>query len=220
VDVDTAILRSARAARGLTQQAVARLTKLSPRMIAAIEDGRIDDLPGGFYARAYLRMYAHAVGIDDASVIQPMIDTIPKVEVELDTIVKCREPLDHRRSRLRIAVAADAAVVTAISVAGVLFCASLSGVARWHLRDACTAFLVLFGPTLILYFGVLGATGVGTAGARLFHIDFLPRAPGPIDGVEWLRRTVEYFHSEFVALLGGSPPPTGPPRAPEDPARV
>jgi transcriptional regulator with XRE-family HTH domain len=203
--VDTAILRAARAARGLTQQAVAQLTKLSPRMVAAIEDGRFDELPAGFYARAYVRMYAHAVGLDDSTVIQPMIDTIPKMDVELDAIVKCRETPDHRRNRHRIAVAADMAVVTVISACEVLCSAVLVGVGAWSLLDAGLAFFALTVPTLILYVGLLGATGVGTAGARLFGIDFVPRPDGPIDGTELLRRTFEYFRSEGVALLGGSP---------------
>jgi transcriptional regulator with XRE-family HTH domain len=200
--VDTSILRSARTARGLTRQAVAERTKLSPRLIAAIEDGRFDQLPAGFYARAYIRMYAHAVGLGDPSLIRPIVDAIPRVEVELENIVKCRETPVHRRGRNRPAVVVDAAVVAVLSAGGVLVCAALTGAGEWDLPEVSIAFLALAVPTLILYFGLLGATGVGTAGACLFRVEFVPGVNGPVDGTLLLRRTCEYFRSEAVALLG------------------
>jgi Helix-turn-helix domain len=187
----------------LTQQAVAEMTKLSSRTVASIEDGRLDRLPGGFYARAYVRMYADAVGLDP-NLIRPILDAIPSVNVELETIARCRAPVGRRRSCNRTAAMVDAAVVAALSAGGVLVCAALTGAAAWDLPAVGIAFLVLAVPTLILYFGLLGATGVGTAGACLFRVDFVPGIKGPVDGTLLMQRTCEYLRSEAVALLGTS----------------
>src|SRR4051812_6623782 len=204
--VDTTILRSARIASGLTQQSVADLTRLPPRIIAAIEEGRFDRIRSAFYARAYVRMYAQAVGLDDPTLIQPIVDAIPRVDVELEAIVNCRETCVRRPRRDRTAVAVDAAVVALLSGGGVLCCMALTGTAAWDVQDVSIAFLVLAVPTLILYFGLLGATGVGTAGARLFNIDFVAGVEGPVDGAALLRRTCEYFRSEMLALVRNPSP--------------
>jgi hypothetical protein len=202
MNVDTTVLRSARIARGLTSQSVAELTKLPPRVVAAIEDGHFDQIRSPFYARACVRMYAQAVGLIDPSLIRTIIDAIPKVDVELETIVKCRETCADRRGSHGTAVAVDAAVVAVLSAGGMILCMALTGTAAWDLRDVSLAFLVLAVPTLILYLSLLGATGVGTAGALLFGVDFVAGVDGPVDGVALLRRTCEYFLSAAIALLG------------------
>jgi len=184
-------------------QALAGLTKLSPRTIAAIEDGRFGDLPRGVYARAYVRVYANAVGIGDSSMIQPIIDAIPSVDIDLRAIAKCRETAGDRRSRTRSAAMVDTAIVALLSACGVLFCVVLTGAAAWDLATVAVAFLTLAVPTLILYLGLLGATGVGTAGACLFRVDLLPGVNGPLDGTLLARRTFQYFRREAIALLGG-----------------
>jgi hypothetical protein len=196
------ILRSARIARRLTSRYVAEVTKLPPRVVAAVENGRFDQIQSAFYARAYVRMYAQAVGLSDPRLIRTIVEAIPMGDVELETIVKCRETCADRHRRHRTAVAVDGAVVAVLSAGGVLFCMALTDTAAWDLRDISMAFLVLAVPTLMLYFGLLGATGVGTAGARLFGVDFVAGLEGPVDGVALLRRSCEYVRSEAVALLG------------------
>lgn len=201
--MDTSILRSARIARRLTVQTIAALTKLSPRAITAIEAGRFGDLPPGVYARAYVRMYANAVGIGDSSLIRPIIDAIPMVDVDLGAIAKCRETAGDRRSRTRSAAMVDTAIVALLSACGVLLCVVLTGATAWDLASVAVAFLTLAVPTLILYLGLLGATGVGTAGACLLRVDLLPGLNGPLDGTLLVRRTFQYFCREAIALLVG-----------------
>ena len=146
-------------------------------------------------------MYADAVGLD-SNLIRPILDAIPRVDVDLETIARCRATPVHRRSHNRSAAAVDAAVVAALSVGGVLVCAALTGAGGWGLPAVSMAFLALAVPTLILYVGLLGATGVGTAGAYLFCVDFVPGVKGPVDGTLLMQRTCQYFRSEAVALLG------------------
>jgi hypothetical protein len=186
----------------LTRQAIADRTKLSPRVVAAIDDGRIDQLPAGLYARAYLRTYAQAVGVE-LNLIQPLIDTIPLVENDLETVIGCHTTRALSGASDRAAVAVDFAVVAAISAGGVLACVGLTGSDAWAYSHLLAGLLALAASTLVLYFSLLGATGVGTAGSRLFGVDFVPRVRGPVDGTALLRRTRAYLRSEMVALVRG-----------------
>ena len=43
-----------------TLQEIAVLTKISPRYLRAIENGRFEELPGGIIGRSYIRQYAEA----------------------------------------------------------------------------------------------------------------------------------------------------------------
>src|SRR5262245_38984726 len=113
--MDFSIFRAARAARGLSRTAVAELTKLSPGGIASIEEGRLESLPGGIYARTYVRAYADAVGISDPLIIQQLTDALPTSDVDLVAVVKCREQGDGTFGAYRRAAIMDAAVVLAIS---------------------------------------------------------------------------------------------------------
>ena len=57
-------LREAREARGLSLRHIADATKLSVRVLAALEEQRIEGLPTGIYRRAAVRSYAREVGLD------------------------------------------------------------------------------------------------------------------------------------------------------------
>ena len=186
----------------MTLQAVAEKTKLPARTVLAIEAGRLHDLPRNFYGRAYVRMYAETIGLGESPVVRNMVDAIPASDVVLKAIVECREAADPPRPRTRTAALVDAAIVTMLSACGVFVCVAITRDAGWDLEAMTIAFVTLAAPTLVLYFGLLGATGVGTAGACLFRVDFVPGVIGPIDGRLLLRRTCQYLHSEAVALIG------------------
>lgn len=57
-------LRLAREAKGLSIRQVAETTKLSTRVIEALEGGRISSLPEGIYRRGIVRSVAREVGLD------------------------------------------------------------------------------------------------------------------------------------------------------------
>ncbi len=59
-----ATLRNAREARGVTCEALAHATRISPRILLAMERNDWTKVPGGIFARGYLRAYAREVGID------------------------------------------------------------------------------------------------------------------------------------------------------------
>lgn len=57
-------LREARAGRGLSHRQIADITKVSSRVVAALEEGRLDIVPEGIYRRSLIRLIAAEVGLD------------------------------------------------------------------------------------------------------------------------------------------------------------
>lgn len=70
-----------REAAGLSLHEIADSTKISVRFLSAIENGQLDELPGGVIGRSYIRQYAAAVGGDPApllkSIEEPVVDPEP-----------------------------------------------------------------------------------------------------------------------------------------------
>lgn len=59
-------LREERVRRGLTLEQVSARTKINAAMLAAIEAEDFDQLPGGFFARSFVRQYARVLDLDEA----------------------------------------------------------------------------------------------------------------------------------------------------------
>ena len=57
-----ALLRQAREAMGSSLEDLARATRVTPRYIVALEEGRLQDLPAPVFVRGFLRSYCSAVG--------------------------------------------------------------------------------------------------------------------------------------------------------------
>jgi cytoskeleton protein RodZ len=58
-------LRRERLKRKLDLQGVSSELKISPRLLAAIEDENFDKLPGGVFTRSFIRQYARLLGLDE-----------------------------------------------------------------------------------------------------------------------------------------------------------
>jgi len=63
-------LRKEREARGISLKAVADATRITPRYLEALENDRLDLLPGGFFIKGILKAYAGAVGLDADTLIE------------------------------------------------------------------------------------------------------------------------------------------------------
>jgi transcriptional regulator with XRE-family HTH domain len=62
-------LRRLRIQRGITLPQIAEATKISVDLLNGLEQNDFTSWPGGIYARAYIRQYAYAIGVDpDATV--------------------------------------------------------------------------------------------------------------------------------------------------------
>ncbi|HKI55956.1 MAG TPA: RodZ domain-containing protein [Trueperaceae bacterium] len=64
-----AILSEARQRKGLELSDISELTHVRQEYLRALEQGRYGDLPEDVYSRNYVRLYAHAVGLEPASVV-------------------------------------------------------------------------------------------------------------------------------------------------------
>ena len=62
-------LRKQREQRGLELDAISNTTKISTRMLRALEDEHFDQLPGGVFNKGFVRAYARQVGLDEEEVI-------------------------------------------------------------------------------------------------------------------------------------------------------
>jgi cytoskeleton protein RodZ len=67
-----ALLRAAREARGLTQDAVAQQLKLAPRQVTALEEDDFARLPGPTFVRGFLRNYARLLHIDPDPILSAL----------------------------------------------------------------------------------------------------------------------------------------------------
>ncbi|MCU5666460.1 helix-turn-helix domain-containing protein [Bacillus cereus] len=73
-------LKEAREAKGLSIDQLHEITKIQKRHLVAIEEGNYDVLPGAFYARAFIKQYADAVGLNGEELLVEHQSTIPQFE--------------------------------------------------------------------------------------------------------------------------------------------
>jgi len=62
-------LRSERLNRGITLEEISRETRISTRMLQAIEDGNTESLPASVLVKGFLRAYAQKLGLDPETLI-------------------------------------------------------------------------------------------------------------------------------------------------------
>jgi cytoskeleton protein RodZ len=63
-------LRDARVARGLSLEDMAASLRIPRAHLAAIEEGRVGDLPAPVYALGFVRVYARALGLDEEEAVR------------------------------------------------------------------------------------------------------------------------------------------------------
>ena len=91
-------LRQAREKAGLTLRQIADTTKLSVRVLEAIEHERIARLPTGIYRRAVVRAYAAEVGIPPEHAVRAFLAKYPD---DLPPPPSSAPPASEPPSRLR-----------------------------------------------------------------------------------------------------------------------
>jgi len=100
-------LRQAREQRGLTLQELAVTTKISARMLESLERNDPSRLPGGIFARAFVRAYAREVGLDPDAAVARFVSAFPAEsgadEMPLAASAVEAESLEHRRRIVRVA---------------------------------------------------------------------------------------------------------------------
>ncbi len=61
--------------KGITINQIADSTKISSRLLKAIEAGEYEKLPGGVYTTSYLKQYAQCVQVDEADLLAHYFET-------------------------------------------------------------------------------------------------------------------------------------------------
>src|SRR3954454_4353762 len=74
-------LRSERLKRNLAIEEISKDLKISVRFLQAIEEDRFDRLPGGVFAKSFVRQYARYLGLDEeqiAAQVQQTLSPLPE----------------------------------------------------------------------------------------------------------------------------------------------
>ncbi|HSZ74780.1 MAG TPA: helix-turn-helix domain-containing protein [Rhizomicrobium sp.] len=118
-------LRAARLARGEDLAKVSQILKIRKHHIEALEEDRIDDLPGRTYATGFIRAYADYLGLDPAAAVERFkTENIGRGEEPHFTPYIDEEQADRRMPYGWIAIAI---LLLAFVVYGVYFVVSGSG---------------------------------------------------------------------------------------------
>ncbi|MFC0558539.1 helix-turn-helix domain-containing protein [Halalkalibacter alkalisediminis] len=75
-------LKEAREQKQISLDDLQQTTKIQKRYLIAIEEGRFDTLPGIFYARAFVKTYAEAIGLDPEPLFDQYRDELPNPQRE------------------------------------------------------------------------------------------------------------------------------------------
>jgi len=103
-----ASLAAARETRGLSLADAERLTCIRAKYLAALERGDFAALPGRTYGRAFLRTYAHALGLDADRFVDAFEEVVPEPPESALAL-----PPPRRRPWPKVAAALLAAAVVA-----------------------------------------------------------------------------------------------------------
>jgi cytoskeletal protein RodZ len=79
------LLKEKREEKGMSLEELQTATKIQKRYLAAIEDGNYDVLPGTFYARAFIKNYCEAVGLNYETIFDEYAHEIPQAVKETTT---------------------------------------------------------------------------------------------------------------------------------------
>src|ERR1041384_1451746 len=67
-------LRRERELRGISLDDIMATTKISRRLLQALEDEQFDLLPGGIFNKSYVRAYAKCVGMDEEQAVAEYLE--------------------------------------------------------------------------------------------------------------------------------------------------
>ncbi|GAA0366011.1 helix-turn-helix domain-containing protein [Bacillus horti] len=73
------LLKQKRLEQDISMEKLQEETKIRKRYIEAIEQGEYNILPGQFYARAFIKSYAEAVGLNPEEILQEYAKEVPQI---------------------------------------------------------------------------------------------------------------------------------------------
>ncbi|WP_430785811.1 helix-turn-helix domain-containing protein [Virgibacillus flavescens] len=117
-------LKEARVAQNLSLDSVQDTTKIQKRYLAAIEEGNFHVLPGKFYARAFIKEYAAAVGLDSNELLNEYKEEMPAEEEDNEQYTRIqRSRRDSNSSKGSKTFSVFPIIVVILLVVGIFFAA-------------------------------------------------------------------------------------------------
>ena len=80
-------LRSQREQRAITLEAISSTTKISIRMLRALEEENFEQLPGGVFNKGFVRAYARQVGLDEEQAITDYLAALRESQIQSQKIL-------------------------------------------------------------------------------------------------------------------------------------
>ncbi len=90
-------LRRERELRGIRLREIAAATKIGLRFLQALENDRLDLLPGGMFPRAFVRQYASHLGLNVERTLSEFDDAHRSAAVEKPAVSETRPPVAWRQ---------------------------------------------------------------------------------------------------------------------------
>jgi transcriptional regulator with XRE-family HTH domain len=81
-------VKHAREQRGISLESIAERTKVSVSLWAAMERNDVSRWPAGVFARAYIREYAHLVGLDPDPVVDDFCRQFPIADRRIEPLIR------------------------------------------------------------------------------------------------------------------------------------
>jgi cytoskeleton protein RodZ len=98
-------LKREREKRKITLDDVAQATKISTRLLRAIEEEKFDQLPGGIFNKGFVRSYARHLGLDEDQAVADYTEAFravhPEQSAPLDPEAEGRKILEQRALRVQ-----------------------------------------------------------------------------------------------------------------------
>jgi cytoskeletal protein RodZ len=80
-------LRKQREQRSITLEAISNVTKISTRMLRALEEENFNQLPGGVFNKGFVRAYARQVGLDEEEAITDYLAALRETQLQSQNIL-------------------------------------------------------------------------------------------------------------------------------------
>src|SRR5271155_2874380 len=80
-------LRKQRELQGISLDAVSDTTKISTRLLRALEEEHFDQLPGGVFNKGFVRAYARQVGLNEEEAIADYLAALRESQIQAQTIL-------------------------------------------------------------------------------------------------------------------------------------
>jgi hypothetical protein len=199
-------LHRARVQRGIGLSQLAARTLLSAPIVSKIDEGRFAELPGGLYARSYIRAFASAVGLDPEDVVRELAERLPPAEdpfsglreiphsgpaawmtalnecaVSATKWMAVNTPGSTGTTRRTIAATIDAFVLLTLQAILIQVTAWTCGVdPRVLLESGSGALAIVWGILVMLYFVMFGGIGGKTPGTFMSQLP-RPEAPAALE---------------------------------------